>query len=105
MLILIGILGFVAAFAVSLGPVMWVLLSEIFPNHIRGLAMSVVTVFNSGVSFGVQFFFPWELATIGSAGTFLLYGIFAAVGLVLVAWLLPETKGRTLEELEHELIR
>lgn len=104
-LILSGILGFVASFAVSLGPVMWVLLSEIFPNHIRGLAMSVVTVFNSGVSFGVQFFFPWELATLGSAGTFLLYGAFAAVGLVLVAWLLPETKGRTLEELEHELIR
>lgn len=104
-LILFGILGFVASFAVSLGPVMWVLLSEIFPNHIRGLAMSVVTFFNSGVSFGVQFLFPWELSTIGSASTFLVYGVFAAVGLVLVAWLLPETKGRSLEELEHELIR
>ena len=104
-LILIGILGFVASFAVSLGPVMWVLLSEIFPNHVRGLAMSVVTVFNSGVSFGVQLLFPWELASLGSAGTFLVYGAFAAIGLALVSRLLPETKGRTLEELEHELIR
>lgn len=104
-LILIGILGFVASFAISLGPVMWVLLSEIFPNHVRGLAMSVVTVFNSGVSFGVQFLFPWELATLGSAGTFLVYGVFATIGLVLVAWLLPETKGLSLEQLEHDLIR
>ena len=104
-LILIGILGFVASFAVSLGPVMWVLLSEIFPNHVRGVAMSVVTVFNSFVSFGVQLFFPWQLQNIGSAGTFLVYGGFAALGLVLVAWLLPETKGRSLEELERLLIR
>ena len=104
-LILLGILGFVASFAISLGPVMWVLLSEIFPNHIRGVAMSVVTFFNSGVSFGVQFFFPWQLENLGSSGTFLIYGAFAAVGLVLVGWFLPETKGRSLEELEHELVR
>ncbi len=102
-LVLVGILGFVASFAVSLGPVMWVLLSEIFPNHIRGIAMSCVTFFNSLVSFGVQFFFPWQLANLGSAGTFLVYGGFAAVGLVLVVWLLPETKGRSLEQLEQEL--
>ena len=52
-LILIGILGFVASFAVSLGPVMWVLFSELFPNHIRGLAISFVGFLNSTVSFGV----------------------------------------------------
>ncbi|GIV58891.1 MAG: hypothetical protein KatS3mg042_1804 [Rhodothermaceae bacterium] len=99
--VLAGILGFVASFAVSLGPVMWVLLSEIFPNRVRGLAISVITFFNSLVSFGVQFVFPWELAHLGSAGTFLLYGLFAGVGLVLVIWLLPETKNRSLEELER----
>lgn len=102
-IVLVGILGFVASFAFSLGPVMWVLFSEIFPNAIRGVCMSVMGVINSGVSFGVQFIFPWELSNLGTAWTFFLYGAFAAICLVLVAWLLPETRGRTLEELEVEL--
>lgn len=102
-LILAGILGFVASFAVSLGPVMWVLFSEIFPNQIRGLAISLVGIVNSIVSFLVQQFFPWELANLGSAMTFMIYGGFAVVGLVLVVWLLPETKGKTLEAIEVEL--
>lgn len=102
-IVLIGILGFVASFAFSLGPVMWVLFSEIFPNAIRGVCMSVMGVINSGVSFGVQFIFPWELSNLGTAWTFFLYGLFATVCLVLVVWLLPETRGRTLEELELEL--
>ena len=59
---------------------------------------------NSGVSFGVQFIFPWELSNIGTAATFFIYGLGATVCLILVAWLLPETRGRTLEELEHELV-
>ena len=103
--ILLGILGFVASFAVSLGPVMWVLFSELFPNRIRGVAISFVGLINSGVSFGVQFVFPWELATLGSAATFLLYGLFAALGLVFVVRMVPETKGRSLEELEELLVR
>jgi len=102
-LVLACILGFVASFAMSLGPVMWVLFSELFPNRIRGLAISFVGLINSAVSFLVQLLFPWELARIGSAGTFLLYGLFAVVGLILVLRLFPETKGRTLEELERLL--
>jgi sugar porter (SP) family MFS transporter len=104
-LILVGILGFVACFAISLGPVMWVLFSEMFPNRIRGVAVSFVGFINSGVSFFVQLVFPWSLANLGSATTFFLFGVFAAVGLVLLSWLLPETKGRSLEELESELVR
>jgi MFS family permease len=104
-LILFGILGFVASFAVSLGPVMWVLFSELFPNHIRALAISVVGLVNSAVSFLVQLVFPWELATIGIAGTFFIYGFFALVGLLLVAKFLPETKGMSLEQLEVELVK
>lgn len=100
MLILIGILGFVASFAVSLGPVMWVLFSEIFPNQLRGVAISFVGFINSMVSFTVQLVFPVELATLGAALTFFSYGLFAAIGLLLVIWLLPETKGKSLEELE-----
>jgi len=104
-LILIGILGFVASFAVSLGPVMWVLFSELFPNALRGIAISFVGLINSAVSFGVQLVFPWELENLGNAGTFLIYGVFALIGLVVVLRLLPETKGRTLEELEQLLVR
>jgi len=103
LLILTGILGFVASFAFSLGPVMWVLFSEIFPTAIRGFAISAMGFVNSLVSFGVQFLFPWELANLGTALTFLIYGAFALIGLILVIWLFPETKGKSLEELEELL--
>ncbi len=102
-LVLIGILLFVASFAVSLGPVMWVMLPEIFPNQVRGMAMAVTGVVNGGVSFGVQFIFPWQLTNLGAAATFGGYALFALISLVLVVWLVPETRGRTLEELEVEL--
>jgi sugar porter (SP) family MFS transporter len=102
-IVLAGVLGFVASFAFSLGPVMWVLFSEIFPNSIRGICMSVMGVVNSGISFGVQFVFPWELSNIGAAATFSIYATFAVIGLVLVAWLLPETRGKTLEQIEVDL--
>ena len=104
-LILIGILGFVASFAMSLGPVMWVLFSELFPNRIRGIAISFVGLINSAVSFTVQLVFPWELQNLGNSATFLVYGMFAVVGLVVVMKLLPETKGRSLEELELVLVK
>ena len=103
-LILAGILGFVASFAISLGPVMWVLFSELFPNRIRGLAISFVGVINSAVSFLVQLVFPWELERIGNAGTFLIYGVFAIIGFLFVVRLFPETKGRSLEQLEADLV-
>ena len=60
---------------------------------------------NSGISFLVQLIFPWELENLGNSTTFLIYGIFAAVGLLLVMRLLPETKGRSLEELETLLVK
>ena len=103
-LILVGILGFVASFAISLGPVMWVLFSELFPNQVRGLAISFAGLINSAVSFTVQLVFPWELENLGSSTTFLIYGLFALLGVVIVARLLPETKGKSLEELETELV-
>lgn len=103
--ILFSIVGFVAFFAFSLGPVMWVLFSELFPNYIRGLAISFVGLVNSGVSFTVQLVFPWELANLGNSLTFMLYGIFAIVGLAIIVKYVPETKGRSLEELEELLVK
>ena len=104
-LVLIGVLGFVASFAFSIGPVMWVLFSELFPNKIRGLAISFVGLINSAVSFLVQLVFPWELDTLGSGTTFLLYGIFAVLGLMFIIRVIPETKGKSLEELEEILVK
>ncbi len=103
-LILFGILGFVASFAMSLGPVMWVLFSELYPNQLRGLAISFAGFVNSAVSFGVQLVFPWELENLGNATTFLIYGVFAVLGLALIMRILPETRGRSLEELEKLLV-
>jgi MFS family permease len=104
-LILIGILGFVASFAVSVGPVMWVLFSELFPIWIRGLAISFVGLANSAVSFGVQLVFPWELEALGSTMTFMIYGAFAVLGLLFILLKVPETKGKSLEELEKLLVK
>jgi sugar porter (SP) family MFS transporter len=98
-LVLIAIITYVASFAISLGPVMWVMLSEIFPNEERAAAISVVGFWNSLVSASVTFIFPTELAAWGPSGTFLGYGLLAAAGLLFVLVLAPETKGKTLEEL------
>lgn len=103
MLILFGILAFVASFAMSLGPVMWVLFAELFSNRMRGIAISFVGLINSAVSFGVQLVFPWQLQNLGNSLTFLIYAGFALAGLPLVMKLLPETKGKSLEALEAEL--
>ena len=103
-LVLVGILGFIACFAFSLGPVMWVMLSELFPNLYRGLAIGVIGFVNSFVSWLIQQIFPWELSNLGSATTFLIYGLIAAFGVLLLLRILPETKGRSLEELEEMLV-
>jgi len=103
-LVLAAIIGFVASFAISLGPVMWVLLSEIFPNEQRAAAISVAGFWNSLVSATVTMIFPWLLTTLGSGGTFLAFGLFASAALLFVTTLVPETKGRTLEQLESDLM-
>jgi SP family arabinose:H+ symporter-like MFS transporter len=103
--ILVGLLGFVASFALSLGPGMWVLLPEIFPNRVRALAISCVGLVNSTVCFIAQLVFPWQMQHLGGARTFLVYGLFAVLGVALLARILPETRGRSLEELEVFLVR
>ncbi len=104
-LVLFGIIGFVASFACSLGPVMWVLFSELFPNRLRGIAISFAGTINSAFSFLVQLVFPWELANLGNANTFFIYGAFGLIGLVILKIYLPETKGKSLEDLEKILIK
>jgi MFS transporter, SP family, arabinose:H+ symporter len=103
--VLMAIITYVASFAISLGPVMWVLLSEIFPNEERAAAISFVGFWNSLVSASITLVFPLELASWGPAGTFLGYGLISAAGLLFIVLLAPETKGKTLEELEGILMR
>lgn len=103
-LVLFAIVGFVASFAISLGPVMWVLLSEIFPNEQRAAAISVAGFWNSLVSASVTFIFPSALSALKPAGTFLVFALFASAALLFVLVFVPETKGRTLEELESDLM-
>lgn len=104
-IVLIGILGFIACFAFSLGPVMWVLLSELYPLKYRGLAIGVIAFVNSLISSVVQLIFPWELSNLGNAFTFFIFGIIALIGFFVLVKILPETKGKSLEELEKELIK
>ncbi len=99
-LILLGILGFIACFAFSLGPVMWVLLSELYPLKYRGIAIGVIAFVNSLMSFLVQLVFPWELSHLGNALTFFIFGAIALIGFFIILKILPETKGKSLEELE-----
>ncbi|WP_273277117.1 sugar porter family MFS transporter [Maribacter polysiphoniae] len=104
-LVLIAILLYVASFAISLGPVMWTLLSEIFPNKIKGIAISVVGFFNSLVSFSVTQVFPWELSSLGPTATFGIYALLSFCAILFVYKFVIETKGKTLEEVEELLIR
>ena len=105
LLILIGIIGFVGAFAMSIGPVMWVLFSELFPTKIRGIAIAFVGFVNLGIGFLVQLLFPWELSILGNSMTFLIFGVFAVIGFVFIWFKVPETKGKSLEELEEMLVK
>ncbi len=102
--VLIGLILFVASFAISLGPVMWALLSEIFPNNVRGLAISIVGFWNSIVSFSVATVFPMELENLGSGPTYFIFALFGFLTLLFVLRFVPETKGKSLEELESMLV-
>jgi len=102
-LILIGILSFIAAFHFSVGPIMWVLLSEIFPISIRGIAIPFFALISSTISALTQFFFPWQLANMGASTIFLFYGSIVFIGLVILFKFLPETKNMTIEDIQKAL--
>jgi len=98
-LLQVGILGFVAAFAMSTGPVVWIIISEIFPNHIRGRAMAVCTACLWLACLVVAQTFPRLLATLGPGGALGTYAVFSVACGVFVLAAVRETKGRSLEEI------
>ena len=91
---------YIAAFAVSVGVVVFVLPSEIFPLRIRGSAMSATLMCNWGMNFVVSLTFLSLFNTLGKSWTFWLYAVICALGWVFAVKLVPETKGRSLEEIE-----
>ena len=92
--------AYVAFFAIGLGPVFWLLISEIFPLGVRGRAMSVATIANWGFNLLVTVTFLRLIHAVGRPGTFLLYAVLTLAGLIFTYALVPETKGRSLEEIE-----
>jgi sugar porter (SP) family MFS transporter len=102
---LLLVLGAIACYAMSLAPVTWVIISEIFPNRIRGAAMSISVAALWIACFILTYSFPLLNARLGPAGTFGLYAGICVAGFAFIARRLPETKGKTLEQLEIELTR
>lgn len=91
---------YMASLAFSINAVIWVLLGELYPTRIRGRAMSLVTFANWGANFGTAFFFPWFVSVIGMNAGFFVFAGFCFMATVFFHKTVPETKGKTLEEIE-----
>ncbi len=94
----------IACYAMTLGPVTWVLIAELFPNRVRAVAVAVCTFALWTASFTLTYTFPLLNTALGSYGTFWIYAGVCAAGFIFFSLRLPETKGKSLEELEKELV-
>jgi len=101
---LLLVLAAIACYSMSLAPVTWVVISEIFPNRIRGAAMAVAVSFLWIACFLLTYTFPILNGWLGSAGTFWLYAAICIAGFIFIKLKLPETKGKSLEQIERELV-
>lgn len=95
----------IAIYAMSLAPITWVILSEIFPNRIRGAAMALATFALWVACFILTYTFPLLNASLGAAGTFWVYAGICLAGFVFILSRIPETKGKSLEDIENELVK
>ena len=102
--LLILVLAAIGCYAMSLAPVTWVVISEIFPNRIRGAAMSVAVCALWIACFLLTYTFPILNQHLGSAGTFWLYAVICVLGFLFILVKLPETRGKSLEQIEKELV-
>jgi sugar porter (SP) family MFS transporter len=97
------LLFYIFGFAIGLGPVFWLMISEIFPLQMRGPAMAVCTMFNWGFNFAISYTFLTLTDAISKAGTFWLYAFFGICALVFFITVVPETKERSLEQIQSDL--
>lgn len=102
-LALAGMLVYIAGFAVSLGPIMWLMISEIYPLKVRGLGCSIATAANWGSNMIVALTFLTLIQRFGASGAFLIYFVISLLGLWFVYALVPETKDVSLETIEENL--
>jgi MFS family permease len=98
---LISLVVFIASFAFSLGPIVWTIISEIYPNRSRGRCVAIATAANWGAAFLVSQFFLSLLGWIGSSATFWLFAFFCVVAYFWIRRYVPETKGKSLEEIQE----
>jgi SP family sugar porter-like MFS transporter len=103
MAVLCLVVAAIACYAMTLAPVVWVVISEIFPTKIRGLAVGVATFFLWMACFVLTYTFPLLNSALGASGTFWLYGVICLLGFLYIRKNLPETKGKSLEEIENEI--
>ncbi len=99
---MVALVIFIASFAFSLGPVVWTIISEIFPNRIRGRAVSLATAANWGAAFLVTEFFLSIVNAIGEAATFFILASMCVLAYIFIWRYVPETKGRSLEEIQAQ---
>jgi SP family galactose:H+ symporter-like MFS transporter len=100
----VSLVVYTGSFAIGLGPVFWLLISEIYPARIRGKSMSIATIANWGANFVVAVTFLTLLNAISNAGTFFLMGFLSLVAVAYFWRKVPETEGLTLEEIEREMV-
>jgi len=100
---LVALIVFIIGFAIGLGPVFWLMISEIYPLQFRSQAMAVATICNWAANFIVSYFFLQETEAIGKAPTFWIYGVIGIVAITFFWFKVPETKHRPLEEIEREV--
>jgi len=101
--VLVFTLCAIACYAMSLAPVTWVIISEIFPNRIRGIGVSVAVSALWAASFILVYTFPWMNHVLGPSGTFVTYGIVCLAGFYFVRRNVPETRGKSLEEIQRTI--
>lgn len=101
--VLIALLAYISFFAASFAPVMWVIISEIYPNRIKGVAMSFSTAVSWLCTFLTVYFAPVIQGTLGLNFLFGIFGVFSIIAFVFVKIWIPETKGKSLEEIEMHL--
>jgi sugar porter (SP) family MFS transporter len=97
--LLVYVLAFVSFYSIGMGPIIWVVVAEIFPNRVRGRSASVAVFAMWSASLLISQFFPWQLSVMRGA-VFSFYAALCVLALGFIWWKLPETKNRTLEEIE-----
>ncbi|KRG12270.1 sugar porter family MFS transporter [Lederbergia galactosidilytica] len=98
-LLVIFIAGFTASFCISMGPIPWIMIPEIFPNHIRGKAVGIATMFLWGANWAIGQFTPMLINNMGGAFTFWIFAVINVICFVFVMTIVPETKNKSLEEI------